>query len=178
MKKIISAVLLLMLVMPFTVNAHTALTASSPVNGEVLAESPEELELSFGTVIEEGSSMMLDGPKGKIELDEITIEGNVMKGSLSEKLENGSYIILWKIIGEDGHPIEGEILFSLDGAAEEMVEEPVQEDGIAAEPASVSEKQTASSEENEEEGVLAILLLIAITVLVGFGSVLLIKMKR
>lgn len=173
MKKIIPALLLLIVAMPFQVNAHTALTASSPTEGEVLTESPNELKLTFATVIEEGSSMTLSGPEAQVEISEISIEGNVMKGAISKEMMNGSYIITWKIIGEDGHPIEGEIPFSLEAAAEAEVEQPVQEEAAAAPPV-----VDTAEEQTEDEGVLTILLLIAITVLVGFGSVLLIKMKR
>ncbi len=179
MKKIIPALLLLIVAMPFQVNAHTALTASSPKEGEVLTESPNELKLTFATVIEEGSSMTLSGPEAQVEISGISIEGNVMKGAISEEMTNGSYIISWKIIGEDGHPIDGEIPFSLEAAVEAEVEQPVQEEAATVPPvADASEKQASAEEQTEDEGVMTILLLIAITVLVGFGSVLLIKMKR
>lgn len=179
MKKIFPVIVLLMFVMPFTVNAHTALTASNPTEGEVLVEFPKELELKFGTVIEEGSSMTLNGPEMEVALSDVTVTENVMKGIVAEELKNGQYIISWKIIGGDGHPIEGEILFSLDVAAEEEIEQSVQ-DEAAVEQAlpSSSEQQSTVDGQSEDEGVLAVLFLIAFTVLVGFGSVLLIKMKR
>ncbi|HSP22126.1 MAG TPA: copper resistance CopC family protein [Planococcus sp. (in: firmicutes)] len=185
MKKLIVAALLVLLVMPFTAHAHTALTSSNPAQGEVLAENPEELELVFGTIIEEGSTMTLKGPEADVALDNISISENVMKASITEALVNGQYIISWKIIGEDGHPIEGEILFSSDTApTEEAVSEEVPEEA-AEEPApeeqpveSSSEQQAAADEGTGDGGVLTILLLIAFAVLVGFGAMLLIKRKR
>ena len=107
-----------------------------------------------------------------------------MKGSITDVLENGQYIISWKIIGEDGHPIDGEIVFSVDAPVSEVATEPSPEEPALEEPASAepveaaSENLAAANESTEDSGVLTMLLLIAITVLVGFGSVLLIKMKR
>lgn len=189
MEKTIVAVLLLLLVMPFTAHAHTALTSSNPAQGEVLAENPEELELVFGTIIEEGSTITLKGPETDVALDNISISKNVMKGSISEALVNGQYIISWKIIGEDGHPIEGEIGFSLDAAPaeeaaseeppEKAAEELAPEELAAAQPVeSSAEQQAAADEGTEDGGILTILLLVAFAVLVGFGFVLLIKRKR
>lgn len=184
MEKIIAAMLFLMLAMPFTAQAHTALTSSNPSQGEQLAETPKELELVFGTVIEEGSTMTLKGPEMDVAIEDILIAENVMKGSITDGLENGQYIISWKIIGEDGHPIDGELVFSVNAPASEEAaapspEEPAAEEPAAAEPVeAASENLAAATEATEDSGVLTMLLLIAITVLVGFGSVLLIKMKR
>ncbi len=179
MKKTIAAALILLFMMPFTAEAHTALTESNPAQGEVLTEIPQKLELRFGTKIEEGSSLTLTGPSSEVELDTVSVEGDVMKGIIPDQLENGQYIISWKIIGEDGHPIEGEIAFSLNVASEESVEPSVETETVAEPPVTTSsEKQSAANEQPKDEGVMTVLLLIAITVLVGFGSVLLIKMKR
>ncbi|MBB5179564.1 hypothetical protein HNQ44_000988 [Planomicrobium koreense] len=177
MKKIIVAALLLMLVMPFTAHAHTALTSSNPAEGQKLAEAPKELELAFGTIIEEGSTMTLKGPETDVALDDISISENVMKGLINEELMNGQYIISWKIIGEDGHPIEGEILFSLEApSAEEPAEEVVEEEAAQAEPA--ADQQRAAVDEEEGGSLLTILLIVAAVILIGFGAVLLIKKKR
>lgn len=182
MKKIIVAALLLMLVMPFTAHAHTALTSSNPAEGQKLAEAPKELELAFGTIIEEGSTMTLKGPETDVALDDISISENVMKGLINEELMNGQYIISWKIIGEDGHPIEGEILFSLEApsaeepVSEEPAEEVVEEEAAQAEPA--ADQQRAAVDEEEGGSLLTILLIVAAVILIGFGAVLLIKKKR
>lgn len=186
MKKIIVAALLLVFGMPFTAHAHTALTSSNPAEGERLAETPEELELVFGTIIEEGSTMTLEGPETDVALGNISISENVMKALISEELVNGQYIISWKIIGEDGHPIEGEILFSLEAApaeeaaaeepAEESTGEAVKQEASQAEPA--AQQQKAAAEAKEGGSLLTILLIIAVIALIGFGSVLLVKKKR
>lgn len=189
MKKIIVAALLLVFGMPFTAHAHTALTSSNPAEGERLAETPKELELVFGTIIEEGSTMTLKGPETDVALDNISISENVMKALINEELVNGQYIISWKIIGEDGHPIEGEILFSLEAspaeetASEESAEEStggaVQQEASQAEPAEpAAQQQRAADEEKEGGSLLTILLIIAVIALIGFGSILLIKKKR
>lgn len=191
MRKVAILLILFISLVPFTVMAHTTLTESNPSEGEVLSTQPENIELEFGTVIEEGSSMTLSGPEASIELGEITVSDNIMTGEVTNELPNGQYIIDWKIIGEDGHPIEGQILFGVDVEApqEEVAEEPAEEEPAEEEPAIEEESdetaenetaeaaETAQSEE-ENSNVWVTVLIVAAIILVAAGMVKLMKNKR
>lgn len=187
MKKIMMLLMVFLMLTPFAAQAHTALTDSNPASGETLAEQPGQIELTFNTDIEEGSSMALQGPNGAVEVAELSLNANMMFGSVPTDLENGSYTISWKIIGADGHPIEGEVPFSVEiaaPAAEEPEEEPAEEPAAtepSAEPAA-TEKQDgiegAAAASGEENGFLTIGLVLLLIILVGAAILLLVKRKR
>lgn len=183
MKKIIILALLCVLAMPLTALAHTTLTESNPAEGEVLTEVPKSIELTFGTAIEEGSTMELQGENSTYTFENISVSDNNLSGAVNEELGNGQYIIVWKIIGEDGHPIEGEIPFGIDAepAAEEpVVEEPVAEEEPALEEEPAAEESVPQGEETEaaEEGSLWITVLIAaLAIIIIFGIIKLVKKR-
>lgn len=184
MNKIIIMLLLLSLITPLSVQAHTTLTSSTPAEGEVLQKQPADIELVFGTVIEESGSMTLKGSNQDYKMENISINENVMTGSVNEELPNGPYIISWSIIGEDGHPIEGQVPFSLNAemVAEEApaeIEEPEEpEQETAAEQQSESSEAAESADNSQGgSGLLSTVLLGAAAVLVGFGLYKLLKKK-
>jgi methionine-rich copper-binding protein CopC len=181
MDKFIIILLLLMSAMPLSAQAHTTLTSSNPSEGEVLQMQPEQLELIFGTVIEEGSVMTLAGPDQSYEVENISINENVMTGSINTELPNGQYIIAWNIIGEDGHPIEGQLPFSVN--AEAVSEEPADEQPATEEQPAIDEQtenpEAAESADSSQErgGLWSTVLIAAAAVLVGFGFYKLLKKK-
>lgn len=178
MKKIIILALLCILTMPLTVLGHTTLTESNPAEGEVLAEVPKSIELTFGTTIEEASTMELQGENSTYTFENITVADNILSGTVKEDLENGQYIIAWKIIGEDGHPIEGEIPFGID--AEPAAEEPVAEEQPVLEEEPAAEESVQQDEETEaaEDGSLWMTVLIAaLAIVIIFGIIKLVKKK-
>ena len=179
MLKKIFVLLFLIFIIPFSTLAHTTLLSSTPAEGENLTEALKEAELVFGTRIEEGSTMTIEGENSSFEFDSIIVEGDTMSGAFSETLANGSYRILWNIIGEDGHPIEGEIAFGVTveeeeaPAATETAEEPAEESAVPSEEA-------AADEEQPEEGgnLLVTILLVLAAVLVVYGIFKLLKKKK
>lgn len=149
MKKLIIALSLLILALPLSAQAHTTLTTSTPAEGEVMKEELKEVQLTFGTVIEQGSTMTLQGEEMEFKFENVTVSENIMTGILGEELPNGAYTVQWKIIGADGHPIDGEIPFAVDV---ETAEEPVtKNEGTANEEPAVGEEGTADEEPVTEE---------------------------
>ncbi|MBT2569298.1 copper resistance CopC family protein [Planococcus sp. ISL-110] len=165
----IFVILFLILLLPFSVQAHTTLLSSTPAEGENVTQALKKVELIFGTKIEEGSTMTIEGESESYEFDNITLAEDSMVGDFSAALDNGSYRILWNIIGEDGHPIEGEIAFGASIEAEEEVvaaptEEAEEEPVTAVEEAATAEVQTES-----DSNLLVTMLLVLVAVLVIFG---------
>lgn len=114
MKKLNLLLLLLVLLLPAApVFAHTGLHESVPGQGETLTESIKELVLTFETKIESGSTVELQTSAGElIKPDEVIISNNVLTGKF-QPLKNDNYKVIWKVIGSDGHPIDGEYSFSV-----------------------------------------------------------------
>jgi hypothetical protein len=92
-----------------------------------------------------------------------------MKADVDQELENGNYIINWKIVGKDGHPIEGMVNFQVQ-VEEGTVADEMEEDGeqAADEQEKLAEPQEVKSE-NEGGNLFQILIIgLAIVLAVSF----------
>jgi len=110
------ALLLLLLLITFVPSAlaHSSLVTSFPQEGEVITENISTLLLTFNTTIENTSTFKITGESGQeIPLAEHVVKEKDMIGNLSSPLEDGKYIVTWKIIGDDGHPIGNSYSFSV-----------------------------------------------------------------
>ncbi|GAJ40310.1 copper resistance CopC family protein [Saccharococcus caldoxylosilyticus] len=112
-KKIILMMFLTFLCIPSIGHAHSYLSSSNPKAKETVTQPLETITLTFETKIEKLSTMHLLNNGNEIPLNNITVKDNQLIGTISTPLENGSYTIVWKIVGEDGHPITGEIPFNV-----------------------------------------------------------------
>jgi copper resistance protein C len=114
-KKVLSFLLLFVIVfhLPSSVFAHSDLESATPAKEEKVTTDLEAVVLTFSTKIESLSTMKLKNEKEEIPL-QISIEDNQMTGKMNKRLENGNYIVEYKIIGADSHVIEGNYNFSVD----------------------------------------------------------------
>lgn len=193
MKKLMIVMFCVWMIVPSVVSAHTSLSSSNPTEGQVVTENLEQINLDFATTIEELSTMELVKEGKKIALEEIRVENKQLIGRISDPLDNGSYTILWKIVGEDGHPITGEINFSVQTVQNQSETTP-------ATPEEKSDKQDPNSQSNQTEqnsveqnnasdtvegadnnSSTTVLVIIAVSLIVIFGIALLLftgKKKR
>ncbi|WP_368502860.1 copper resistance protein CopC (plasmid) [Alkalihalophilus sp. As8PL] len=124
MKKALLLFIICFLLFPNSTFAHTGLVSSSPSEGEVLTVSPEEIVLEFNTKVEQGSQFQVINPSGNgVAVTGISVEDNMLYGMFPQELQGGDYQILWNIIGADGHPIEGEISFTVESEQEKTSNE-------------------------------------------------------
>ena len=112
MKRIMSATLILLFAFTTTVSAHTGLTTSSPADGEVVVEDIHEVVLEFNSKIESTSTVKVFNDKNEeIIISTIQVNDHMMIGAFMSPLDKGTYTVNWKIIGADGHPIQGSYSF-------------------------------------------------------------------
>ncbi|MGN7854256.1 copper resistance CopC family protein [Exiguobacterium sp. 22311] len=122
---------------PVQVSAHTGLESSTPLADETVLPT-KTITLNFETNIEAGGSIQVfdfassDALKGTF-----TQERRRMTFQLDRELTPGRYRVQWKIIGTDGHPIEGTYLFNIEtqATASETSDQPkpIQEKDVDAE---------------------------------------------
>ncbi|MCM3718586.1 copper resistance CopC family protein [Fictibacillus phosphorivorans] len=130
MKKTFLSFLLLIMVamnLPSFAFAHTDLETATPAKGEKVTTDLEAVVLTFTTKVESLSTMKLKNEREEIPL-QISIEDNQMTGKLNNRLENGNYTVEYKIIGADGHVIEGNYSFSVDRPEQAQPKEEPEED--------------------------------------------------
>jgi methionine-rich copper-binding protein CopC len=151
LKKIILFLFCTLLIVPSFVSAHTSLSSSNPSEGQVVTENLEQIILTFATSIEELSTMDLVKDGNLIPLEGIKVENNQLTGTIAKPLENGSYIIQWTIVGEDGHPIKGEINFAIQMDQNAIEESPVTPEESEANQEDYSQNQIAQNSEEQNK---------------------------
>ena len=115
---LISTFVLLISISP--ASAHTALSNSAPAEGEILKSLPAAIELTFNEPImkigsKEVSQLLLRDPENAlVDLGEVLSNGqNVSADILGKTSATGLYKIYYRVVAQDGHPISGQINFSI-----------------------------------------------------------------
>lgn len=97
---------------------HLALRRSEPANESRLTSAPTRISLWFTarpTVA--FSKVRLVGPGGEMALDTIVADtGNALHARIPRPIGPGAYRIHWQTASADGHPIRGELGFTIAGA--------------------------------------------------------------
>ena len=107
--------------LPTLAFAHTELTASDPVDGSTITDAPDEVVLTFAGELDEDAGFTVLGPDGEEvgsgDLDLDVADRNILRGEV-EIVATGSYTVAWSVIGDDGHAVEGEVVFTYDPEGE------------------------------------------------------------
>ncbi|MDQ0207461.1 copper resistance CopC family protein [Alkalicoccobacillus murimartini] len=140
------AIVLLWAFMPTVVSAHSQLESSSPEDGQTLEESIDSVVLEFSAGIESASTItILNEAEEEIPVD-INVNASSLDAQTEAPLPNGEYRIVYTILSEDSHPVEGEISFVVNA------EEPEES---ASEEADSDQTEVPPVEEEQEEPVEA-----------------------
>ncbi|MFI7688389.1 copper resistance protein CopC [Nonomuraea sp. NPDC049655] len=116
------AVLLLLAAAPAAL-AHDRLKSSSPADGAKLAQV-ESIELEFTSRMTL-PTLVLDGPAGEnLPLGKPRAQGVTVKAEPAAPLEPGKYRLAWRVVSSDGHPIAGELRFTVTAPATPAASEP------------------------------------------------------
>jgi copper transport protein len=97
-----------------TALAHTELSATTPDNGAMIAEAPENLELTFSEPVRlTALSIQKDGEQ-KQSLGPLPTDTTAMFSvALPATIDDGHYVVAWRALSEDTHVMNGEFMFSV-----------------------------------------------------------------
>ena len=128
-----SLLLAILLVLPIAANAHSPLASSSPQNGETLDVPPTEIFMEFKLP----TKLIKVNLTKQSYKQEKNLLGRLFGGDDGESvplgtsflmtidkrqiiplpsLQNGSYSLTWRAMGEDGHVVKGELTFNIKGS--------------------------------------------------------------
>jgi copper transport protein len=95
--------------------AHAELSATAPVAGSVLATSPDAVVLTFteGVSVEVDGVRVLDADAVRHDAGDATARDNTVTVPLRGDLADGGYVVAWRVVSADGHPIHGAFQFSV-----------------------------------------------------------------
>ena len=106
---------------PGTASAHAILESSDPSSSQVLATSPSQITLTFNEEIESklGSIRLFDAQQKEVDIDKTQRSATNKKSAFANvpELGNGVYIVVWRVVSADGHPISGAFPFEIGAAS-------------------------------------------------------------
>ena len=98
-------------------SAHATLSSSSPSPGDLLPAAPTGVELRFDeTVTTVPDSLRVLGPDGSRADTGVTHrggDGSTIAVGLRDRPSKGTYLVSWRIVSADGHPVSGAFTFSV-----------------------------------------------------------------
>ncbi len=100
-------------------SAHNVLLSSNPADGAVLQAAPSTVQLTFDQPVQNFEPVVtVLGPDGQryesgapqVDSTEVSAEVGALPGT-------GDYVIAYRVVSADGHPVQGEIRFRLEEVA-------------------------------------------------------------
>lgn len=113
----VAAALLLTFVHPAPAGAHAVVTASTPTDGQTVAEPPDEVQVTFSEPVSSdlGGLTVLDSSGQRVDNDDSSMgaTGTVLRATVRPELPDGTYVMNYRVVSTDGHPISGAIVFGV-----------------------------------------------------------------
>ncbi len=100
---------------PARADAHAVLEGTAPADGEVLAAAPTEVTLQFNEIVAplDGGITIL-GPDGQpVEIGDVHVVDTTVLVPLPPLDGEGSYVVSWRVVSSDSHPLSGAFVFSV-----------------------------------------------------------------
>ncbi|KLN62688.1 hypothetical protein WH96_03400 [Kiloniella spongiae] len=107
-------VLFLITSLPNESIAHTKVTSTVPANEAVLKKSPDEIKLTLPESLKITALKLLDNQGNELTLkQDKNLNPVTEKIAIPPSLDAGTYRVIWRGISADGHPIKGQITFTV-----------------------------------------------------------------
>jgi len=102
-----------------TAAAHTELSSSDPADGAVLAAPPGAVTLVFdGPMVNIGATVVITGPDGQqYPTGAPVVDSTDVRTDIPGLGPAGPYMVSYRVVSGDGHPVEGQIQFQLEPPA-------------------------------------------------------------
>ncbi len=99
-------------------SAHAELETSDPGDGAQLDTAPETVTLEFTEPVSAdlGGVRVFESGGGRVDEGDTRTEGAVVEIDLEPDLPDGAYVVTYRIVSADGHPVQGGLVFSVGDA--------------------------------------------------------------
>ncbi|WP_134738430.1 copper resistance protein CopC [Nocardioides sp. 503] len=103
-------------------SAHATLVSSDPTEGEVLTETPDAVTFTFDEPVSlTAEAVQVFDATGEDVESESSTRDAVITTDLPDQLADGTYVVTWRVVSSDGHPITGSLTFSIGAPSETVV---------------------------------------------------------
>ncbi|MGN9779909.1 copper resistance CopC family protein [Nonomuraea sp. ZG12] len=115
--------------------AHDALKSSDPAKGATV-KALDEVKLEFTGNVRMPFVIVRGAGDVQHQAGKPDLDGPVVTQKLKGELSDGAYVIAYRVVSSDGHPIEGEVPFTVKGATPSPSQTAASTEATATEPAS------------------------------------------
>lgn len=93
--------------------AHASLTAAEPADGAVVQAAPQRFTLSFSEPVSPLAIKLVRPDGQSVSLDTFVLRDRTLEIEPPKTLVAGTYVLSWRVVSEDGHPVAGSAVFSI-----------------------------------------------------------------
>ncbi|WP_408896291.1 copper resistance protein CopC [Nocardioides sp. R1-1] len=103
-------------------SAHATLVSTDPAEGSVLPEAPGEVTFTFDEPVQlvPDGLLAFDAEGRRVDV-EPSAKGVDVTGELPGDLDDGTYVVTWRVVSADGHPIAGSLTFHVGAPSPKVV---------------------------------------------------------
>ncbi|MFI5936829.1 copper resistance CopC/CopD family protein [Actinoplanes sp. NPDC051494] len=100
-------------------SAHAALVASDPGNGTIVPDAPNKITLTFSESVQliSGKIQVLAPDSSRADQGEPQASGNSVTIPLRSGGGRGTYLVSFRVVSADSHPVAGTITYSVGAAS-------------------------------------------------------------
>ncbi|MGY4224242.1 copper transport protein [Bradyrhizobium sp. USDA 4503] len=106
------AALLVALCLATSAHAHAVLIGAEPADGSVVTEAPRTVVLRFNEAVVPTAVSLLDAAGKPRDVAFRAVDQSVMV-TLPAGLPQGTQVVSYRVVSQDGHPVAGSLLFSI-----------------------------------------------------------------
>jgi copper transport protein len=99
--------------------AHAELLSTTPANGDQLTKPPTKIQMTFTesvNLVDDGIRLV-DHVGATVRTPEPTVNAQTVTWPMPADLPEGPYVVTWRVVSSDGHPISGAFSFGVGPAA-------------------------------------------------------------
>lgn len=102
-------------------SAHATLIGTDPTEGQVLPVAPATATFTFDEPVRSSDDgvHLFDATGTELDADAGTKDTKLVV-ELPDDLADGTYVVAWRVVSSDGHPIAGALTFSVGAPSENM----------------------------------------------------------
>ncbi|NUR48142.1 MAG: copper resistance protein CopC [Hamadaea sp.] len=119
--------------------AHAVVVATNPPQGGTVASAPSEVTMTFSeSITPVKDKIRVTAPDGsRADKGETSVDGAVLRIPLRDDLPIGTYLVSYRVISADSHPVPGGFTFNI-GAPSATVPTPTTDDSSTSRPIAIS----------------------------------------
>jgi methionine-rich copper-binding protein CopC len=98
-------------------SAHATLESTTPRAGAVVQGPLPAVRLTFDEAVGTPAFIAVTGPQGRVDTGQTRVDKAVVSVGLKDSLPAGRYSVAFRVVSDDGHPVESSYTFQVKAAA-------------------------------------------------------------